>query len=279
MTFFDVDGQVIDARDVEEGTVLELSVFPVVEEGAEWFLADEDGDIAGEEPVSADLTIEEDTYLVAVVPAPQAVEFGSFGRPGGSPKASVNHIDIACQGLKATVGGETVSFSFTKADVNNRTVKVTVNGSECTASGTSTDNAGNAQVRISGDFKVGTKDDPVWYTITLTTKLTNKAGLTANVTLSIYTNYWSTDNVCPGLAPNYRTNGVVSSKSGIDIKLSATDTTYTRLNIKKVLEGITFKEGKTFTFNIITGDKVVRTESVTIAANTTEATVMVTGLP
>ncbi|MGN0802098.1 MAG: Cna B-type domain-containing protein, partial [Candidatus Faecivicinus sp.] len=278
VTFFDVDGQVIDARNVEEDTVLELSAFPSVEEDAVWFLVDEDGDLIGEEPVEKDLTIVEDTYLAAVVLASEVVAFANGSDFQSSSKTSVDHIDIACQGLKATVGGETVSFSFGVSDVNSGKVNVTVNGTPYKASGTSTDSAGHAQVRISGTFPVGTISSPQYYTIAITTMLQNSAGVTANVTLSIYTNYWSNDNVCPGLEKNYRTTGVVGSNSGIDIELAATEITYTQLNIKKVLDGITFAEDKTYSFTI-SGNGTTRNVSVTIAASTEEATVMVPGLP
>ncbi|MDD6024425.1 MAG: Cna B-type domain-containing protein [Oscillospiraceae bacterium] len=197
--------------------------------------------------------------------------------------ATVNHIDIAVA-LKATitVNGttETKTLKLTTADANN--VSITASSGTFTRSGvsTSTDSSGHAQIRIKGTFPVGTKTNPINYTVSYSTSIL-VAGVSVPVTFALTTNYWSSDNVCPGLDRNWQ-NGSVAGGSGIDLALgtgTGSVATSGSMTIQKTVSGAALTADKTFVFDIYSGEKLYKTVSVTVKAGQTTAAALLTAVP
>lgn len=117
---------------------------------------------------------------------------------------TVDHIDID-QRLAAVVvyNGKTynVEYTLTAADAND--IQITASNGASFKRGkvsSSTDNAGNRQIRLEGTYPVGTKANPVRYTVSLTktfTIATSEGNVQVPITLSITIGYWDSSNVCP----------------------------------------------------------------------------------
>ncbi|WP_180349991.1 Cna B-type domain-containing protein, partial [Bacillus sp. D386] len=174
---------------------------------------------------------------------------------------NVDHIDIACKDLKATVyvnGTEQdVTFSFDKSDFGN-TVDVEIidsNGKKYAYTvneKSSTDNQGNTQVRLDGNFPIGTYTNPITYTVNLTKTVTVPVGdqqVEVNITLSVNDmGYWSSLNVCPPLKDNKDwADGDFVKGSGIDLILSSGSTSVGSLNLAKSVDGVNTNKDYTFT--------------------------------
>ena len=159
------------------------------------------------------------------------------GMPGGDKPSkpemtSVSHIDIQMAlnipgvnnvqldrndmenlNISAKQGGTDVSYTWNRNSY-------TLNGS--------TDGQGHQQVRLNGEFPIGTRNNPVEYTITLT-KTVNGVPYTLTLTAS----YW-TNNVCPGLKTN--------QDPGIDVKFGEGQSSGYQVTITKKIEGIDKKD-------------------------------------
>ncbi len=202
---------------------------------------------------------------------------------GGSSSASINHIDIGVN-LTASliINGEQTQADFTIGTEDAQYVTITADPADTdfNANGgmsTSTDNQGNKQIRIEGDFPVGTKDAPISYTVTLSKTIVTNSGISVPVTLSTTTHYWDGGNVCPG----YQVNP--GRQSGIDLKLNngvGVSNTKGTLQIQKTIEGVTPKENTDFWFVLKDeGGNVCRDNiKVTVPAGYNTASVIVSNL-
>lgn len=121
--------------------------------------------------------------------------------------------DMETLNISAKQGGTDVSYTW------NRNSYM-LNGS--------TDGQGHQQVRLNGEFPIGTKANPVEYTITLT-KTVNGIPYTLTLTAS----YW-TNNVCPGLT--------TGGDPGIDVKFGEGQSSGYQVTITKKIEGIDSKD-------------------------------------
>lgn len=192
--------------------------------------------------------------------------FSTFTITYSSASTAVNHIDIGSS-LTATVviNGEEYQKNFTidKSDAQYVTIygaykDGTVVSFTRSGVGTSSDVNGKAQIRIEGTFPVGTKDNPVFYTVTLEKTIVvnvDEVSYQVPVTLTVKTQYWDKNNVCPGLT-GHKTqwqNGSVISGSGIDLELangSGSTTTQGTLTVQKTVSGVTLTTDQTYTFQI-----------------------------
>lgn len=161
-----------------------------------------------------------------------------FGPGDGSGSSgtsnTVDHIDVA---MSFTIPGTTDSLILDWTEVGNITI-TDADGENYTYSvdaKTSTDSSGNPQYRLNGSFPVGTKTAPVYYTLTLEVKRNG-----ASYTLTVTTNYWHTDNKCPGLSHSQTTwqNGSVISGSGIDVAFGSASATEKQVHVTKIVEGV-----------------------------------------
>ena len=198
---------------------------------------------------------------------------------------TVDHIDID-QRLAAVVvyNGKTynVEYTLTAADAND--IQITAsNGASFTRGkvSSSTDNAGNRQIRLEGTYPVGTKANPVRYTVSLTktfTIATSEGNVQVPITLSITIGYWDSSNVCPPVLQN-KTNwqkGSVIGNSGIDLKLSQTSGI---LYLQKNVEGIVLTEAQTYTFTVTnTSTNVSQNVNITVPAGGTTGAAVVAPL-
>ena len=228
------------------------------------------------------------TLLISINPI-HAQAFSWFPGSGGGNSAvsSVNHIDIAVN-LMANVyiDGELRKAEFTINTADAKYVTITADPVETKfeVSGsvsTSTDNAGNKQIRIDGDFPVGTKNDPVSYTVTLSKTISTTDGIEIPVTLSTTTHYWDSANVCPGfqITPG--------RQSGIDLKLnngtgSANSNKVQKgnIHIQKTIIGAPVKEDMTFRYRITDRDGKIHKDQIplTIPAGKDTASTIVTNM-
>ncbi len=223
-------------------------------------------------------------------------------RPGddtlsGGSSTSVDHIDINVSlEAEVTVNGESqnIEFTLTEADVKGLDI-VAKDASGNSVSftrgdlGTSTDSDGNAQIRIEGDFPVGTKSEPVSYTVTLKKTVSiamNGDKISVPVVLTVTTNYWDENNACPGLGTDNSNwqNGSVVGGSGIDLKLGggegSADTGF--ITVQKTIVGASLDADKTFTFNIYADaakTQLKSTVDVTVPAGSVTASNVVANLP
>lgn len=228
------------------------------------------------------------TLLISINPI-HAQAFSWFPGSGGGNSAvsSVNHIDIAVN-LMANVyiDGELRKAEFTINTADAKYVTITADPVETKfeVSGsvsTSTDNAGNKQIRIDGDFPVGTKNDPVSYTVTLSKTISTTDGIEIPVTLSTTTHYWDSANVCPGFQIN------PGRQSGIDLKLnngtgSANSNKVQKgnIHIQKTIIGAPVKEDMTFRYRITDRDGKIHKDQIplTIPAGKDTASTIVTNM-
>ena len=162
------------------------------------------------------------------------------------------------------VGDKTLSseVKLKTSDASRVQVTAVQNGSAVSFTrssvSTSTDTDGNPQVRLKGTFPVGTKSNPVVYTVSFTTDVTFVDGsktYTVPMTFTSTFNYWSSDNVCPGLTREKSKwmNGSVIRGSGMDFVLgsSASKGIVTIAKEVKDKDGNYINpSGQTFTFNV-----------------------------
>ncbi len=209
---------------------------------------------------------------------------------------SAIHLDIHI-GLTAiyTVNGQSyqTKVTLTEQDYTSGNLTITTPGDIHNITGTDIYDAG--QRRFYGDFPVGTYENPVNYTITLTKAATfnvNGEEVTVPMTFSRTINYWTQDNVCESLTGhrNYRnwSKGEFLSNTGMDFALGTSTATQTPdtpdtpvkiiLTVQKDLSGITFNTNQTFTFGVYNteGEKVEAVNVIVPAgASTALATVAI----
>ena len=211
------------------------------------------------------------TLILAFVMLFSVMQMSAFAAQSNS----VDHIDLAVS-MNATVRiddvEQTVTYRLRKEDLNAQSLNIEANGEPFTNYNlekvTHSESAsGLDQWRIPGTFPVGTKENPVTYTVTLKKTIsvqTSSGNVDVPVTFTASFNYWTSTNDCPGIC-DFKdkledwNNGSVVKGSGLDFKLgNGTGTTVTAgtLNIQKTLDGLTLAEGetKTFTFDIYKDD-------------------------
>ncbi|MBQ3141416.1 MAG: hypothetical protein IJC25_05595, partial [Clostridia bacterium] len=218
---------------------------------------------------------------------------------------SVNHIDIVVDmSATVTIDGEqkNIDFTISRADVNNNTVSVTpsVSGTAYSITGFGSDGTRD-QIRINGNFPIGTQANPIRYTVSLTKTLTVD-GVNVPVTLSATVGYWDNGNICP---QGPRSNGALGgSQAGIDLELGngsgsvntqptpSTPSTPSQpepdpepttgaIQIQKTVAGAALAENSTFYFDIYdaTGALFNDNVAVTVEANGTIALASVLNVP
>ncbi|MCD8122551.1 MAG: Cna B-type domain-containing protein [Clostridiales bacterium] len=301
-----LDGEELDGSWAENGSVqVSFSGAQVGE------LADDDGtvQVLSLDEESAQITADDLSYETVAVAAVDdgSVSFetddvttyavtapGPGGQlPGPQTQTTVDHIDI---GIEATatleVNGEklTQEVTLTRSDFENGnlTITATQNGESVTYTqssySSSTGSSGVEQIRINGTYPVGTKENPVVYTVTLTKDVTftdsNGNTYTVTVTFTASFNYWDENNDCPGLE-NSTTEwqqGSVIQGSGMDFLLGADDTesmqtiTITKEIVDAEGNPITLEDGQTYTFYLYSYDEntgtsvLADTITVTVAA-------------
>lgn len=207
-------------------------------------------------------------------------------------KFCINHIDIMAN-LVATVyvDGEPYQevVQLTPADAKYVEITAMRNGhpvafEQSDISVYSVDMFGNAQIRINGIFPIGTKANPVMYTVKITKPVTVDTvygDITVPVTFVVPTHYWDVLNSCPALTVLRAewAKGFFILGSGIDIALGGgsgeaeAPTGY--LTIQKAVNGVELDEPKTFMFDIIdeNGD-LFKSVEVIVDGNTGLATVL-----
>ncbi|MBQ9165812.1 MAG: hypothetical protein IJX71_02660, partial [Oscillospiraceae bacterium] len=221
---------------------------------------------------------------------------GNNGGGNVSTSTSVDHIDIAVDMTALIqIGNETVEHDFTIGTNDAGKVSISAAYGDGTAVSftkgsvtTSTDNAGNAQIRLDGTYPVGTKDNPVYYTVTYTDTIqVSYKGETydVKVTLQVTTNYWDSSNVCPGLDNNTSSwqGGAIINGSGIDLALGTGSGTVGFAQIQKKIIGAVPTENQTFQFKVyklVNGEYVqYKNVDVVVEAGTTNATVAIANVP
>lgn len=144
----------IEAFQQQETTVEESAAEPAEDQAAQ------------EEPaaISLETSLEREVLKAGKPSKPD----GNGGHGDNNPDHEVtapdivSHIDVACEDLTAMIGGEPVTFSFSKEDVQSGAVVIYINGSEFSGTvGESDDNAGNNQVRLNGAFDIGKENAPI----------------------------------------------------------------------------------------------------------------------
>lgn len=129
----------------------------------------------------------------------------------GERNVQLDDNDMKNLNISAKQGGADVSYTW-----NNYKLKG------------STDGQGNQQVRLNGSFPIGTRNNPVEYTITLTKTVSG-----VPYTLTLTASYW-TNNVCPGLT--------TGGDPGIDVKFGEGQSSGYQVTIAKKIEGIDSKD-------------------------------------
>lgn len=203
----------------------------------------------------------------------------------------INHIDIAANLVaNVYVDGELHQEIAHLTPADAKYVKITAerNGhpvafTQSDISVVSVDMFGNAQIRINGIFPIGTKANPVVYTVSIVKDVTVDTAygdVHVPVNFVMQTHYWDLLNACPALTVlrGEWAKGLFILGSGIDIALGGcaeaeAPTGY--LTIQKAVNGVELDEPKTFMFDIIdeNGD-LFKSVEVIVDGNTGLATVL-----
>ncbi len=160
---------------------------------------------------------------------------------GDATTGTADHIDIEVNVTASlTIGEKTLetTVTLTEDDIKNGNFTVTAmqGDSEFTDFTVKTDDLetstgadGVSQIRIGGSYPVGTKDNPVYYTVKLTKEIEfvdEDAGTTYTIIMTFTSTfyYWESDNNCPGLYTNENDfrkweDGSFIDGSGLDFKL------------------------------------------------------------
>lgn len=190
----------------------------------------------------------------------------------GATADTVDHIDINTQlAASVTIDGkvhnETISFSWADVEAGNLTITAKKGSEPVTVPSYKNGGEGGdktqSQVRLSGEFLIGTENNPVVYTLTLQKNITID-GVSLPVTLVVEVNYWSSLNICPGRG----------SSKGIDVGVFDTKSTTGSLTIQKTVSGLTLDTDKTFTFTVTnTENQTSQNVDVTVKAGQSSALV------
>lgn len=192
--------------------------------------------------------------------------FGGGSYPGTTTN-TVDHIDInTTLQAKVVIDGKTytqdVTFSWNDTQNGNLTITATQDEQPVTVPdykyGGDGGDWSSPQVRLDANFPIGTKDNPVEYTLTLKKTLTIN-GVSVPVTLVVQVDYWSKLNICPG-QDGYN--------KGIDVGVFETNSNTGSLSIQKTVTGVALTEAKTFDFTV-SGNGETQTLRVTIPAGST----------
>ncbi|MGN0704306.1 MAG: Cna B-type domain-containing protein [Lentihominibacter sp.] len=211
--------------------------------------------------------------VVTMMPASAfAGNGGGNGGGSGSASGTADHIDIGMQlSAKLTIGEETINqtVSLTEADIKSDSFTITAEQNGTAYTGftvnknnitTSEGQSGIKQYRISGSYPVGTKDNPVYYTVTLskTVVFKSEAGEEYSVPMQFTAtfSYWDPDNDCPGIQKRDADGSPssFSNNAGLDFTLGSGAKSKGVVSIQKSVvdnNGETLAaENKSYTFNI-----------------------------
>ena len=216
------------------------------------------------------------SLLLCLVMALSLIPTVAFAKGEGPQiQTSVDHIDVL---VALNINGQKESLD--QDDLKNITITSTTSNFTVTARklNGSTDAYGQKQARFEGSFPVGTKDNPVSYTLSLT-KVVD--GVSYDLTLT--TDYWDENNFCPPTLKDQKnplnghndtwTNGGVVPGSGIDVEFGTANASTRQVIITKNILGVDtadLVDGKTFTFTIYEEDGVTQVGSPLTAKTTAE---------
>ncbi len=228
----------------------------------------------------AEATMDEDCSAIAA-----RITEDDLVSPKWYDRFCINHIDIAAN-LLATVYVDGKPYQevvqLTPADAAKVEITAQRNGApvlftKSDISVNSLDMYGNVQIRVAGIFPIGTKANPVWYTVKITKDVTVNTGYsvtTVPVTFEVTTHYWDLYNACPALNM-FRAEwmkGFFILGSGIDLFLgkgsAVAEPTCGSLEIQKTVEGAD-PTGKTYVFNISRNGKLYKTVEMKMDGKTT----------
>ena len=194
-------------EDTDEDTSDEDTLYEKTDEDT----SDEDSDSVADVVIDPEKTPEESEDVIA------AEEDGEDAESVGLlVTGTVSHIDLSrVAEATLTVGDKTLTQTvvFDEGDLGNITVDPDYAGAII---------LGEGQIHIAGVFPVGTFDNRVQYTVSITKDVTftdpdTGATYTQTMTFTSSFNYWDEGNMCPSLGyREYWSNGFVIPWSGMD---------------------------------------------------------------
>ena len=203
----DSEDQSTSDEDTDEDTSDEDTLYEETDEDT----SDEDSDSVADVVIDPEETPEESEDVIA------AEEDGEDAESVGLlVTGTVSHIDLSrVAGATLTVGDKTLTQTvvFDEGDLGNITVDPDYAGAII---------LGEGQIHIAGVFPVGTFDNRVQYTVSITKDVTftdpdTGATYTQTMTFTSSFNYWDEGNMCPSLGyREYWSNGFVIPWSGMD---------------------------------------------------------------
>ena len=203
----DSEDQSTSDEDTDEDTSDEDTLYEETDEDT----SDEDSDSVADVVIDPEETPEESEDVIA------AEEDGEDAESVGLlVTGTVSHIDLSrVAEATLTVGDKTLTQTvvFDEGDLGNITVDPDYAGAII---------LGEGQIHIAGVFPVGTFDNRVQYTVSITKDVTftdpdTGATYTQTMTFTSSFNYWDEGNMCPSLGyREYWSNGFVIPWSGMD---------------------------------------------------------------
>ena len=203
----DSEDQSTSDEDTDEDTSDEDTLHEETDEDT----SDEDSDSVADVVIDPEETPEESEDVIA------AEEDGEDAESVGLlVTGTVSHIDLSrVAEATLTVGDKTLTQTvvFDEGDLGNITVDPDYAGAII---------LGEGQIHIAGVFPVGTFDNRVQYTVSITKDVTftdpdTGATYTQTMTFTSSFNYWDEGNMCPSLGyREYWSNGFVIPWSGMD---------------------------------------------------------------
>ena len=203
----DSEDQSTSDEDTDEDTSDEDTLYEKTDEDT----SDEDSDSVADVVIDPEETPEESEEVIA------AEEDGEDAESVGLlVTGTVSHIDLSrVAEATLTVGDKTLTQTvvFDEGDLGNITVDPDYAGAII---------LGEGQIHIAGVFPVGTFDNRVQYTVSITKDVTftdpdTGATYTQTMTFTSSFNYWDEGNMCPSLGyREYWSNGFVIPWSGMD---------------------------------------------------------------
>ena len=203
----DSEDQSTSDEDTDEDTSDEDTLYEKTDEDT----SDEDSDSVADVVIDPEETPEESEDVIA------AEEDGEDAESVGLlVTGTVSHIDLSrVAEATLTVGDKTLTQTvvFDEGDLGNITVDPDYAGAII---------LGEGQIHIAGVFPVGTFDNRVQYTVSITKDVTftdpdTGATYTQTMTFTSSFNYWDEGNMCPSLGyREYWSNGFVIPWSGMD---------------------------------------------------------------
>ncbi|WP_418404993.1 hypothetical protein [Blautia sp.] len=207
----DSEDQSTSDEDTGEDTDEDTSDEDTLHEETDEDTSDEDSDSVADVVIDPEETPEESEDVIA------AEEDGEDAESVGLlVTGTVSHIDLSrVAEATLTVGDKTLTQTvvFDEGDLGNITVDPDYAGAII---------LGEGQIHIAGVFPVGTFDNRVQYTVSITKDVTftdpdTGATYTQTMTFTSSFNYWDEGNMCPSLGyREYWSNGFVIPWSGMD---------------------------------------------------------------